>query len=84
MNAEIDRINQTLPDHANDKTAIIQQWIRSVIGRMEHYKAEHNKLLKEDMILLELAIWKAKLDEKEDENATVKLQVKRAKIVVCV
>ena len=28
------------------------------------------------MKLLELAIWKAKLEEKEDENATVKLRVK--------
>eukprot|EP00984_Skeletonema_dohrnii_P009855 scaffold3797_cov91-Skeletonema_dohrnii-CCMP3373.AAC.10 len=30
---------------------------------MDHYKAEHSRLLKEDMTLLELAIWKAKLDD---------------------
>ena len=34
------------------------------------------------MKLLELAIWKAKLEEKEDENATVKLRVKTAKVDV--
>jgi len=34
---------------------------------MDQYKAEHNKLLKEHMTLLELGIWKAKLDEKEEE-----------------
>jgi hypothetical protein len=43
MNQEIDRINQDLPDtHVNRKAGAIQEWIRSVINRMEHYKAEHN------------------------------------------
>jgi len=43
---------------------------------MEHYKAEHNTLLKEDMTQLELVVWKAKLDEKEEAQA------KKAKIDV--
>ena len=32
---------------------------------MEHYKAEHQILLKEAMLLLELALWKAKLEDNE-------------------
>ena len=80
MSEEIDRINQELPNTFScAKTGLIQRWIRSVINRMEHYKAEHNRLLKEHMILLELAIWKTKLDEKED-NCTQKVQAERAKI----
>eukprot|EP00986_Skeletonema_menzelii_P002606 scaffold710_cov95-Skeletonema_menzelii.AAC.1 len=80
LNQEIDRINQELPDtQADEKTDLIRRWIRSVIDRMEHYKAEHNRLLKEHMTLLELAVWKTKLDEKVD-NSTQKVQAKRAKI----
>ena len=80
MNGEIDRINQELPNtHVNEETDAIRRWIISVIDRMEHYKAEHNRLLKEHMTQLELAVWKAKLDEKVD-NSTIKMQSKRAKI----
>ena len=54
MNQEINSINQVLPNTpANEKTNAIQGWIRSVIDRMEHYKVEHNTLLKEDMTQLE-------------------------------
>ncbi|KAK1737881.1 hypothetical protein QTG54_011175 [Skeletonema marinoi] len=64
---EIGCINQILPKTPHsDKTAQISQWIRSVLGRIEHYKAEHNRLLQEATALLELALWKAKLDEKGD------------------
>ena len=52
----------------NEKTNAIRLWVSSVINTMERYEAERNKLLKEEhMRQLELAIWKAKLDEKEDE-----------------
>ncbi len=68
MNQEIDRINQDLPNTpAHEKTDTIRLWIASVINRMEHYKAEHNRLLKEDMTQLELAVWKANLDEREED-----------------
>jgi hypothetical protein len=64
MNQEIDRINQVLPDTPPlEKADAIQEWIRSVINRIKRYKAEHNRLLKEAMTQLELAVWKAKLDE---------------------
>jgi hypothetical protein len=87
MNEEILRINQTLPGKpASEKTATIQQWIRSVINRMEHYKAEHQVLLKEAMTLLELALWKANLDENDValERARVTRQAKRARKERCI
>ena len=80
MNQEIHRINRELPDiDADEKTNAIRQWIRSVINRMEHYKAEHNRLLREHMTQLELAVWKAKIDERDDDS-TQKVQAKRARI----
>ena len=36
-----------------------------VLRRMEHYKTEHHVLLKEAMVLLEIALWKAKLLDEE-------------------
>jgi hypothetical protein len=83
MNQEIYRINQMLlmtPCH--EKVDSIMRWIRTVIDRMEHYKAEHYRVLKEDMTQLELAIWKAKLDEKDDDNSNQQVQTKKAKIDV--
>ena len=80
MNEEIDRISRELPSTSqHDKGDAVRQWIRSVIDRMEHFKAEHNRLLNEHMTLLELAVWKAKLDEKEEDSAQ-NVQAKRAKI----
>ena len=65
MKEEIDRINQTLPEITYYKTAAIQRWIRSVLEKMEYYKAEHKVLVKEAMALLELALWKTKLLDEE-------------------
>jgi hypothetical protein len=75
MKEEIDSINHELPDLPEDeffprdrpdpnndnKTAAIQDWMRSVIDKIEHYTSEHYALLKDNMVLLELALWKAKL-----------------------
>ena len=73
MKEEIDRINQTIPDTPpGEKANAINQWITSVIDRMEHYKAEHQELLKEALALLELALWKAKLDEFKIEKVSSK------------
>ena len=83
MNQEIDRINQVLPDtHTDEKTETIRLWIRSVLDRMEHYKAEHYALLKVAATLLELALWKAKLDEKESERSRNEKAAKKAKMDV--
>jgi hypothetical protein len=79
MNAEIDRINQTLPGtQSAAKGAAINQWIRSVLDKMEHYKTEHKILLKEAMTLLELALWKAKLLNEEGMQCEVE-EAKKAK-----
>ena len=81
MNDVIGHINQELPKCAYgvEKTNAVRQWISSVITRLKHYKAEHRRLLKEHMTILELAVWKAKLCEKEDYS-TLKGGAKRAKI----
>ena len=75
MMEEIDRINQTLPNTpASKKSQAIQRWITRVFDRMEHYKSEHQILLKEVMTLLEMALWKAKLlnEKKCDVNNVTK------------
>jgi hypothetical protein len=81
MNQEIDCINRVLTKTpANAKTAVIRLWIESVINRMEHYKSEHSTLLKEDMTQLELAVWKAKLDEVVMDHSLEAQPAKKAKI----
>jgi len=91
MKDEINRINQALPNtHAHEKTPVIQQWIRSVIRRIDRYKAEHKALLKEATTLLELALWKANLDDNEgrvlerEEARTTRGRRKRARKEICV
>ena len=79
MISEINRINQVLPNTpANDKTGVIRQWMHSVMDKMDHYKAEHYRYVKEGITLLELALWEAKLGEKEEYEAETK--PKKAKI----
>eukprot|EP00984_Skeletonema_dohrnii_P037635 scaffold39895_cov155-Skeletonema_dohrnii-CCMP3373.AAC.2 len=79
VNQEINRINQVLPNtSADEKAGEIQQWIQNVLRRTTHFRSEHRSLLKEATTLLELAIWKAKLDEKED--CSIEGRAKKAKI----
>lgn len=84
---EINRINQVLPG-IDYKTREIQQWILSVLVRVNHYKAEHHKLLNEATTLLELALWEANLDDKEgyerDEVRITRGSRKRARKQICV
>jgi hypothetical protein len=91
MSEEINRINQILSiTRSREKTAAIQRWIESVIDRIEHYKTEHKVLLKEATTLLELALWKANLDDNnggilEKEGVrTTRSQRKRARKDICV
>eukprot|EP00984_Skeletonema_dohrnii_P021464 scaffold10729_cov91-Skeletonema_dohrnii-CCMP3373.AAC.7 len=65
MNEEIDSINQILPtvsagfseeeddveedDDVEGKTEAIRTWIRSVLGKIIHYRAEHQRLLDEEI-----------------------------------
>ena len=80
MNNEINRINQTLPTtDAWHKTEDIQQWMESVINRLNHYKDEHKALLKEATTLLELALWKTKLDVNNEDEVGEEGQTQRAR-----
>ena len=79
MIEEINGINQVLPNtHADEKSGVIVQWMDSVIDKMDHYKAEHCRHVKEGITLLELALWKFKLGEKEETAAEGKR--KKAKV----
>ena len=85
INEEIDRINQVLLDTpASEKAEAIQEWIESVLDRMEYYKAEHQVLLKEVMTLLELALWKARRlgKEENDNQSSHESKAKKAKVDV--
>ena len=80
MTAEINRINQVLPNTAvNKKTDEIQQWMEAVMDKMDHYKAEHYRYVKEGITLLELALWKAKLVGEKEEYAAER-EPKKAKV----
>ena len=78
MITEINRINQVLPNTPTGKSDKIQRWMDSAIDKMDHYKAEHCRYVKEGITLLELALWKAKLGENEEyaaEGRTKKVKV---------
>ena len=80
MKEEVDRINQVLPNvNFLGKATEMQQWIDRVIDGIERFKNQHNALLKEASTLLELALWKAKLDEDKVEDL-LKVMSKKAKI----
>jgi hypothetical protein len=71
---EINRINQILPHTpatgtiAGGKNEAIKRWIESAYRKKEHYTTEHYRLLREAAILIELALWKAKLEENEKDS----------------
>ena len=82
MNNEINKINQVLPRIAPDeKTVTIRWWMGSVSSKVEHYKGEHRRVLKETATILELYLWKVNLLE-ENEEESHKPKSKRAKIDV--
>ena len=71
MNREIDSINQTLPaapvggwyeydgnDHYDngEKARTIRTWIRSVLQKIVHYKAEHRRILSEAATAIQYAL----------------------------
>ena len=79
MISEINRINQVLPNTSRlEKTDVIRQWMDSAMDKMDYYKAEHFRYVKEGIALLELALWKAKLGDK-DYNS-VERTTKKAKV----
>lgn len=82
LKEEVNRFNRVLCNTAHsEKTATIHQWIESVLQRIEHYKTQHIMLLKEATTLLELALWKAKLlDKEKSEEDYLKENTKKSKI----
>ncbi len=103
VSEEINRINQVLrdaddgdsddededdEDGNNPRTRVIQQWMSSVNQQLNHYKAEHHKILWEATTLLELALWKANLDDKggleREAIRTNRGSQKRARKEICV
>ena len=99
VHEEIDSINRILPNtpagyHDEEdyggKALVIQTWIRAVLDKIEHYKAEHQRVLNEATTLLELAIWKANLDDADGSRIvregvrTTRGSVKRARREICI
>ena len=90
MNYKINEINEILPANEKEETGAIRQWIGAVNDQLDHYKSEHKKVLKEATTLLELALWKANLDDNEggvverEGVRTTRGQRKRARKEICV
>ena len=76
INVELKRINSILPSiKRGPKTTRMMEWMETLNFKIERYKLEHNRVLKEAMALLELALWKAKLEE---DGFTTKKRKRRA------
>jgi len=83
MTKDINQINVTLPRIPSaQKTNVIRWWLQSVHSRIEHYKTKHIQVLKEATVLLELALWKAKLDDDEGGDDSLEAPTKKVKIDV--
>ena len=83
MTRKINRINTTLRHiPSSQKTNVIRWWLQHVHSCIEKYKAEHTKILKEASVLLELAIWTAKLDDDEcvGDGGSLEAPAKKVKI----
>ena len=78
----INHINIILPlTHHSRKTEEVQSWIQQVKNTIVQYKSSHNMLLKEATTLLELAVWKSKIDHKvEREDPSREPKTKKARI----
>ena len=82
INVELKRINSILPSiKRGPKTTRMYEWMATLQFKIERCKLEHNRVLKEAMALLELALWKAKLEE--DEFTTKKRKRKAISRVNC-
>ena len=82
MITEINRINQVLPNAPDDKTEEIWYWMDSFFDEIDHYKVEHGRYVREGITLLKLALWKAKLGEKEEYECKAEGKTKKAKVDV--
>ena len=51
-----------------EKAMVVRRWMSSVISKLNHYKAEHQRLLNESATVLDLAIWKANLNDTDESR----------------
>ena len=56
--------------------------MESTLDKMDRYKAEHYRCVKEGTTLLELelTLWKAKLGENEEQHAAMERRTKKVKV----
>ena len=82
IRAEIKSINQVLPTTpAPRQTYEIEQWMDSVLDKMDRCRAVHCRYVREGITFLELALWKANLGEKDnEEDSSIERQTKKAKV----
>eukprot|EP00985_Skeletonema_marinoi_P006339 scaffold2740_cov122-Skeletonema_marinoi.AAC.4 len=79
MRNTINQINLDLPStHADEKTVEIRRWIEEVQDKIIHFKILHSMWLTRATTILELVLWKVKLEETEDDELECKS--KKAKI----
>mmetsp|Transcript_12547 Transcript_12547/g.18637 ORF Transcript_12547/g.18637 Transcript_12547/m.18637 type:complete len:337 (+) Transcript_12547:63-1073(+) len=79
MRNTIKQINLDLPStHADEKTVAIRRWIEEVQDKIIHFKILHSMWLTRATTILELVLWKVKLEETEDDELECKS--KKAKI----
>eukprot|EP00984_Skeletonema_dohrnii_P027640 scaffold17266_cov78-Skeletonema_dohrnii-CCMP3373.AAC.2 len=79
MRNTINQINLDLPTtHVNAKTVAIRRWIEEVQDKIIHFKILHSMWLTRATTILELVLWKVKLEETEDD--ALQCKSKKAKI----
>ena len=80
----------TVEDEYGVKAMKIRVWIRFVLRKIDLFKAGHRRFLNEAATLLELAIWKANLDDNNGGRIvregvrTTRGSVKRARRELCI
>eukprot|EP00984_Skeletonema_dohrnii_P017408 scaffold7911_cov70-Skeletonema_dohrnii-CCMP3373.AAC.1 len=79
MRNTINQINLDLPaTHADEKTVAITRWVEEVQDKIIHFKILHSMWLTRATTILELVLWKVKLEETEDD--ALECKSKKAKI----
>jgi hypothetical protein len=78
MRNTINQINSDLPATHLNKTVAIRRWIEEVQDKIIHFKILHSMWLTRATTVLELVLWKVKLEETEDD--ALESKSKKAKI----